>query len=52
MDIITSQRIADYLDSQELDEEQEELYCADEISPAERYACDLYNERYVMPMSD
>ncbi len=36
----------------ELEEEDEEFYEEEEISSEERYACDLYNERYSYPYAD
>jgi len=59
MSIYDDQRDADYLDSMaelELDEADEDGDWGwggiEEISNEERHACDLYNERYVMPYYD
>jgi hypothetical protein len=59
MSIYDDQRDADYLDSMaelEPDETDEDSDWGwggiEEISNEERHACDLYNERYVMPYCD
>jgi hypothetical protein len=59
MSIYDDQRDADYLDSMaepEPDEGDEDSDWGwggiEEISNEERHACDLYNERHVMPYCD
>ena len=41
-------------DDEEDDDEEDEnyMYCDEEISNEEKYACDLYNERYVLSYAD
>lgn len=61
-DFIDEQRNADYLDAlADIDDElreamqesdQCEWYGVEEISKEEKYACDLYNERYYSPTGD
>ena len=41
-----SPRFFDYEDDDEEDENY--MYCDEEISNEEKYACDLYNERYAL----
>ena len=42
-----------FFDGEEDDEEDENyMYCDEEISNEEKYACDLYNERYVLSYAD
>lgn len=45
-----SPRFFDYEDDDEEDENY--MYCDEEISNEEKYACDLYNERYVLSYAD
>lgn len=39
-------------DDEEDDDEEDYMYCDEEISNEEKYACDLYNERYVLSYAD
>ena len=42
-----------FFDDEDDDEEDENyMYCDEEISNEEKYACDLYNERYVLSYAD
>ena len=45
-----SPRFFDYEDDDEEDENY--MYCDEEISNEEKHACDLYNERYVLSYAD
>ena len=55
MSIYQDQATADYLDAmadsafEQAEVEEESIWWDEEISKEEKYACDFYNERYVMP---